>query len=205
MPDLPSTEASSDNVTIDDDLFVDFCKHLSSSLNVVDFLSMTRQLADEDFDPRADDPIALIVLDPILLTRLIELRYSDLVLAFVQRLRVPESCADVFLSELDARMCDLFFDAIGRCTQDVSVEVREGGFIVHCPAGISDFIISPIGRVHHEILQSLNQVSKWINAVGINQLVLNAKAPTPESQYVQMWVASRLGIPSPEDGVFGVV
>ena len=206
---MRNSEGSSDDVTLDENLFADFCKHLSSSLNVFDVVYKTRQLANADFDPNADDPIVLAVSDPKMIPLLIKLQYPEFVLSCIRRFRLLESCADVFLSELEREMFDLFVEALEYVTQQVQIEIHEKGFIIHSAAIIADLIMSPIGRLHHETLQSLDHFTKMLDAVGgdPNRLFLNAKSPTPESQYVQIWVTEKLGIPSapPGEGIIGVI
>ena len=184
-----------DDIVINEALFAAFSKHLSASLNVVDVLYKIRQLGP-DFDPNIDDPIMLAVFDPKMIVRLIELKYPEFVVACIKNFRMLEDCFDVFLSELDQNALELFVDALKYLTQTAWIENTEKGFVVHSPALIADLIISPIGRVHNEMLRSLDHFTKVLDAVGGDptRLFLNAKSPTPESQYVQIWVSQKLGI-----------
>jgi hypothetical protein len=58
------------------------------------------------------------------------------------------------------------------------------------------------------MLKSLDYFSRMIEAVGgdANRLFLNAKSPTPESQYIQIWISQKLGIPlAPPGDIIAVV
>ena len=193
---------------LDEHLFRDFSEHLSASLNVVDILYKLRQLALPNFDPNEDDPISLAVWDQSMIGRLIEMDYTALLTACVGNFRLLESCADVFLSEIEQNMVDLFRDVFQHIASLSKVEVTDRGFIVHAPAILADLILPPLGRMHYEALQSLDHFSQMLAAVDNDpkKLFLNAKAPTPESQYIQIWVASKLEIPiAPPSGNIMVV
>jgi hypothetical protein len=155
-----------DDIVINDALFAEFCKHLSANLNVVDVLYKIGQFGP-DFDPNKDDPIMLAVFDPQMIVRLVELKYSEFVVACIRNLRLLENCSDVFLSELDQNLVELFVNALKHLTQNAWIENSEKGFIVHSSALIADLIISPIGRVHNETLLSLDHFTKGLSAVGV--------------------------------------
>lgn len=195
-------------VVLDESLFADFCNHLSASLNVIDVVYKTRQLASPEFDANKDDPIVLAFWDESMAARLIQMKYPEFVQACVRNLRLLKSCTDVFLSEVERHMVELFEQAFEYIAPQARVEVTDKGLVVHTSAILADLIICPIGRLHHETLQSLDYFSKMLAAVDNNaaKLFLNAKAPTPESQYIQIWVAHKLGIPiAPPTGNIMVV
>ena len=199
---------SSPDLLVDAELFADFCRHLSSSLNVLDFVYTTRKWSQPGFDPLADDAIVLAVTRPDLLARLLELRYPELVVSCIRGFRLLDSCLDVFRSELDDLAVAQFTAALEQLTRVASFELTEHGILIHCPALIADLILPPLGRLHHEILLSLDHFTQMLDAVegDPQRLFLNAKSPTPESQYVQIWVAYQLGIPwAPDSGIIGVV
>jgi len=184
------------NIVLSENLFADFCRHISASVNVVDVLYKTRQFASPNFDANRDDPIMLAVLEPSLVPQLIEFEYAQFLQKCVQNLRLLRTCADVFLSEMESGTVELFEVVFERIAPQAWVDVTDTGFVIHAPAILADLIIFPIGRVHHEVLHSLDHFTKMLAAVDNDpaKLFLNAKAPTPESQYIQMWVANRLGI-----------
>jgi len=194
-------------IVIDENLFAAFCKHLSANLNVVDVLYKLRQFTP-NHDLNRDDAIMLAVFQPEMITRLVELKYPEFVLACIKNFRLLDNCRDVFCSEIETNMVDLFADILERVTQTVWIENVEQGFVVHTPGLISDLIMAPIGRVHNELLQSLDHFTKMLNVLDNdpNRLFLNAKSATPESQYLQIWVAAKLGIPlAPPMDIMGVV
>src|ERR1041384_819147 len=105
-------------------------------------------------------------------------------------------------------MVDLFADILDRVTQTVWIENVEQGFVVHTPGLISDLIMAPIGRVHNELLQSLDHFTKMLNVLDNdpNRLFLNAKSATPASQCVQIGAAAKLALPlAPPMDIMGVV
>ena len=194
-------------IVINENLFAAFCKHLSANLNVVDVIYKLRQLAG-NHDLNRDDPVMLAVFRPEMITRLVELKYPEFILACIKNFRLLDNCRDVFCSEIETDMVNLFADVLERVTQTVWIENVEQGFIVHTPGVISDLIMAPIGRVHNELLQSLDHFTKILNVLDNDpgRLFLHAKSPTPESQYVQIWVAAKLGIPLAQSvGVMGVI
>lgn len=192
---------------MNEELFNDFCEHLSASLNVVDVLYKLREL-NAGVDLNRDDPIMLAVFDPQMIEQLIALEYPEFILACIRNFRMLESCADVFLSELDTTMVEFFATALKHVTQTAWIENSDKGFIVHSSALIADLLISPIGRVHNELLLSLDHFTKILKVLDNDptRLFLHAKAPTPESQYIQIWISQKLGIPkSPNTGIMGVI
>lgn len=195
------------DLVINEDLFNDFCQHLSASLNVVDVLYKIRQL-NAGVDLNRDDPVMLVVFDPKMIQQLIALEYPEFILACIRNFRLLENCADVFLSELDTTMFDFFVSALEHLTQTAWIENNDKGFIIHSSALIADLLISPIGRVHHEILLSLDNFSRILDVLGGDptRMFLHAKSPTPESQYIQIWISQKLGIPrAPTTGIMGVI
>ena len=185
------------DVILDDQLFADFCKHISASLNATDVVYKVRQFAPS-FDIGKDDPIMLVVTDPQMTNRLIEYKYPEFLQECVRRLRILPSCRDVFLSEVENETFEVFERGFEYFAPHAKVEVTDKGFIIHSPALIADLILPAIGRVHHEVLLSLNDFSRVLQALDNDptRLFLNAKCPTPESQYIQFWVASKLNIPT---------
>src|ERR1700754_269684 len=95
-------------IVIDEDLFAAFCRHLSASLNVVDVLYKI-QLLNAHADLNQDDPLVLGV-EPELKARLIELQYPEFILACIRNFRLLDSCRDVFESEIETDMVQLFAD-----------------------------------------------------------------------------------------------
>ena len=195
------------DLVINEELFNGFCEHLSASLNVVDVLYKIRQL-NAGVDLNRDDPIMLAVFEPKMIPQLLALEYPEFLVACIRKFRLLESCADVFLSEVDTEMFDFFVTALERLTQTAWIENNEKGFVIHSSALIADLLISPIGRVHHEMLFSLDHFTKFLNVLENDptRLFLNAKSPTPESQYIQIWIAHKLGIPGTRPrGITGVI
>jgi hypothetical protein len=192
-------------IVIDEDLFAGFAKHLSASLNVVDVL-YTLKLLNADVDLNQDDPIVLGV-GPAIIPPLIELQYPEFILACVRNFRLLESCRDVFCSEIETDMVQLFDGALEHVTQMARIEIVEQGFKLHIPARISGLLLPPIGRVHDELTRNYEYFAEMVDAVGGNtsKLFLNAKSPTPESQYLQIWVAAKLGVAlNPDMGIVAV-
>lgn len=195
-------------VVVNEALFLEFVRHLSAGLNVVDVLLKNQELNRGD-DLNRDDPIMLAVTKPEIIGQLVDLSYPELILQCIHKISFLEECSDVFRSELDDDLYNFFVKALQVLTQQVSIVTTEDGFMVHCSALISDLILSPVGRVHNELLQSLHYFNQMLEAVGgdATRLFLNAKSPTPESQYIQIWVAGKLGIPTapPSEGIIAVV
>ena len=192
---------------IDDDLFAEFCKHLSASINVVDVLYKLQQLKPE-MVVSEDDPFILVSRDSELFTLLKGFNYGEFIQACVAKLQIEPSCYDVFLSEIEGDAFEIFVGGFTHLAPKAKVETAEEGFIVHSAMLIADLILPVIGRIHEEVLRSLDHFVKMLKAVDNNpqSLFLNAKSPTPESQYIQFWVASQLGIPlAPEAGLILVV
>ena len=170
---------------------------MSANINVLDLVYTVRRFGP-DFDIQKDDPICLITLDASLFSRLLQFEYQDFLRKFVANLRILPSCHDVYLSELEKQSIELFVMGFERFTANVTVRVADKRFEIHVPALISDLIMPIVGRLHEEILMGLKQFSEFIKAVGSRPDggFLNAKAPTPESQFIQMWVASKLKVPA---------
>lgn len=195
------------NLVINEELFNGFCEHLSASLNVVDVLYKIRQL-NSGIDLNRDDPILLAVFEPKMIQQLIALEYPEFILACIRNFRLLDTCADVFLSELDTKMFDFFVEALQLLTQTAWIENSDRGFIVHSSALIADLLISPIRRVHHEVMLSLDNFTRLLEVLKNDptRMLLNAKSPTPESQYIQIWVSHKLGIPATLPvGIMGVL
>lgn len=195
------------NLVINEELFNGFCEHLSASLNVVDVLYKIRQL-NSGIDLNRDDPILLAVFEPKMIQQLIALEYPEFIVACIRNFRLLEKCADVFLSELDTKMFDFFVEALQHLTQTAWIENSDRGFIVHSSALIADLLMSPIGRVHHEVMLSLDNFTRLLEVLENDptRMFLNAKSPTPESQYIQIWISHKLGIPGTiPRGIMGVI
>jgi len=186
---------------IDDELFAAFCRHLSASINVIDVLYKLQQLKSGTVVSE-DDPIILVSRDPELFALLKEFNYREFVEACVTRIQIEPSCYDVFLSEVDEDAFKIFVGGFKHLAPQAKVEVTEKGFVVHSPMLIADLILPVISRVHEEVLRSLDHFVKMLVAVGNNpkSLFLNAKSPTPESQFLQLWVALKLKIPTEPGG-----
>jgi len=192
---------------IDEDLFGEFCRHLSASINVIDVLHKLDQL-EPGMVISKDDPSILVRHDPELFSLLKEFEYRAFVEAFVGRLRVEECCHDVFLSEIEKDSFSIFVEGFKQLAPRTKVEVTENGFVVHSALLIADLILPIISRVHEQVLHELEHFINILKAVGGNpqSLFLNAKSPTPESQYILLWVAQKLKIPTaPFSSVVAVV
>jgi hypothetical protein len=196
-----------DDIIINVDLFSVFCEHLSASVNVVDVLRKNQQLKNPEFDANQDDPIVLRAFDSKMIQRLVELKYPEFLLSCIRNIRILESCDDVFLSEFDSEGFTFYVGALQYLTGNVQIETTNDSFVIHSPATISDLLFPIIGSLHNEMVRTLDYFSKMLDAVDGDpqKLFLNAKSPTPESQYVQIWISSKLGIPgAPSMGIVAV-
>lgn len=184
-------------VLLDDKVFEEFCKQMSANINVLDLVYTVRRFGP-DFDIQKDDPILLVTPDMPLFSRLRKLRYKDFLQKFVANLRILPSCYDVYLSEAGQKEVELFVLGFERITANTTVRITDKGFEVHVPALISDLILPILGRLHEEMLMGMKQFGDFIKAVGNRPGAgfLNAKTPTPESQFIQMWISSKLKIPA---------
>lgn len=194
------------HAAIDDALLADFCKHLSSGINVVDLLDKLEHLKP-DYELSKDDPLLLRTNDPEVFERLKEFKYDELVRACVTSLRIEPSCYDVFLSEIEKDTFAWFVWGFENLTLTVKVEVDERGFVIHTPAFLSDIILPLISRFHHNVLIALDHFQALIKASenNPNAFYVHSKSPTPESQFIDIWVATRLRIPLlPEASVASV-
>lgn len=182
---------------IDEDLFGEFCRHLSASINVIDVLHKLDEL-EPGMVISKDDPSILVRHDPELFSLLKEFGYAAFVEAYVGRLRIEECCHDVFLSEIEEDAFSIFVEGFKQLAPRTKVEVTENGFVVHSALLIADLILPIISRVHEQILHELDHFLNTLKAVGGHpqSLFLNAKSPTPESQYILLWVTQRLKIPT---------
>lgn len=182
---------------IDEGLFGEFCRHLSASINVVDVLNKLDQL-ESGMVVSKDDPSMLVSHDPVIFSLLKEFGYGAFVEAYVGRLRIEASCLDVFLSEIEDDSFSMFVEGFSELAPRVKVEITENGFVVHSAFLIADLILPILSRVHGEILYELDHFLKKLKAVGGDpqSLFLNAKSPTPESQYILLWVTQKLKIPA---------
>lgn len=187
---------SMNETIINEDLFGEFCRHMSASINVVDVLHKLDQLEPE-MVLSEDDPSILVRHDSELFSLLKEFEYAAFVEAFVGRLRIEECCHDVFLSEVEKDAFSIFVEGFKQLAPRTKVEVTEDGFVVHSALLIADLILPIISRVHEQVLYELAHFIKMLKAVEGNRqsLFLNAKSPTPESQYILLWVAQKLKIP----------
>jgi hypothetical protein len=170
---------------------------MSANINVLDLVYTVRRFGP-DFDIRKDDPIWLVTPDASMFTRLLGFEYQEFLRKFVANLRILPSCHDVYLSELEKQSFELFVQGFEHFTANTAIRVAEKRFEIHVPALFSDLIMPIVGRVHEEILMGLKHFTGFIKAVGNRPdgVFLNAKAPTPESQFIQMWVASKLKVPA---------
>ncbi len=181
---------------IENALLSELCKHLSAGINVVDLIDKLDHL-EPGCDIRKDDPILLTTDNLEILERLKEFKYDDLVRTCVASLRIEPRCYDVFLSEVTKDAFDIFVWGFEKLAPTATVEVVDRGFILHTPILIADLILPVISRLHHNILITLEQFLKMLKIANNNPkgFFLNSKTPTPEAQFVDIWVALHLGIP----------
>jgi hypothetical protein len=186
------------DVVIDERLFEEFCRHVSTSINIVEIHYKIDEFKTPDYDFRKDDPIFLAVREPAMTRQLVGFGYQTLLHECIVRLRILPNCRDVYSSELSDDTLEVFRLGFEQCGSAVRVDVLgEKGFHIRCPALVSDILLPVVGRIHGEILSSLDHFTRMLAATGGNpqQLFLNAKSPTPESQYIQVWVATKMNIP----------
>lgn len=192
---------------IESQLLADFCNHLSANINVIDVFYKLGQFKPE-VDLLADDPILLGSRDPALLSTLKDFGYREFLERYVAQIRILPSCFDVFLSELDKSSFEVFVAGFAHLAPKAVVEETEQGFVLHTAALIADLILPIVSRVHEEILRSLVQWLEILKALGNHpeSYFLHAKSATPESQFIQLWVAQKLKIPTapPGSGIIGV-
>ncbi|HEY4259522.1 MAG TPA: hypothetical protein VGM98_05170 [Schlesneria sp.] len=196
------------DIILDQGLFADFCRHLSAGITALELVYETHATKSPGYSGATDDPILLGVHDQAVLEKLTTFQYPALIQECARNLRLLKSCWDVFLSEIEQDVFMLFPEAFAQLAPQITVEKSGRGLVVHVPKLLSDAILPVLGRVHHETLQTLDQFQKVLTAVegDTTRLFLNAKAPTPESQYIQLWVATKLNIPvSRESGVIAVL
>lgn len=192
---------------LEDELFNNFCRHMSASINVVDVMCKLRQLGP-GVSIGADDPFILVSRNPKLFARLVSFGYSDFVQEFISRLRIEVACYDVFRSEMNEDELRFIANGLLHFCPRTKSEIAEAGFVISSAFVVTDIILPVVSRLHEEVLQSLHHFCELLDAVGGNpqSLFLNAKSPTPESQFVQFWVASKLNIPTvPFGGVVAVI
>ena len=183
---------------LDEQLFNDFCKHVSASLNAVDLVRTTCAFESPAFDHAKDDPILLTAPDLEKIESLHQLNYLGFLQECVRRLRLLPSCSDVFLSEVDEATFKDFQNGMEYYGPRIVVERVENGYKIHLPALISDLVLPVIARVHEEVMHTFDHFTGMIEAVGgdPSRLFLNAKSSTPESQFILFWVATKLGVPA---------
>lgn len=189
-------------------LFDAFCDHMCANLCVLDFIYKTKQLKDPGFDADRDDPLILSIQNETIVGRFSQINYISLLERVVKKLHILESCSDVFRSEMDDELISLFSRIIDNHKKQVKIKQDPRGLIVHCSAFISDLILPVLSRLHSEVILNFKHFLSMIDAVGgnPNELFLNAKSPSPTSQFIQMWVSNELGIPhSIQDRTFLVV
>jgi len=192
---------------INEHLFDGFCEHLSASFNAVDLVRTTLAFESPSFDHAKDDPILLTGPEIEKLERLHRLNYAGFIQECARRLRLHPSCSDVFLSEVEIATFEDFQRGIEHYGPRIVVEWAENGFKIHLPALMSDLFLPVVARVHAEVLHTFEHFTRMIEAVGGNpsMLFLNAKSSTPESQYILLWVATKLGVPARPTGETVVV
>lgn len=173
-----------------------FCEYLSTNICVLELYLSARKIGNREFDPKANDPLILPVEEGILRQSLDEWNYLNLIRDTFSRVRISPKTLDIYKSQLDDNLVNLFCFVIEQQSQKFSIEKNPQGYIYSCPALISDSLLPVISSFHTEIVATAEQFLELRKALGgnVGQIFLHAKGSTAKSQFIQMWVAHHVGL-----------
>jgi hypothetical protein len=179
-----------------DSLFDSFGEYVSTNISVIDLMGTNEKFMKDGFDQLRNDPFMLPIDDLDMKEHLLKNGYVELLDKLKDRLQLLPECMDIYRSFFENESIEMFQLAVKHHLGYVKIVPDEIGVLVNCPASISDIILTPISRVHHEIQLSTRQFIDFYNAVGKDskRLFLNAKGSNKVSQFIQLWVSGSLGI-----------
>lgn len=180
---------------IDNSIFDSFGEYVSTNISVIDLMTSNKRFID-GFDYLQNDPFILPIDDSDMKEHLLENGYIDFLAGIINRLQILPDCMDIYRSFFEDGSIEIFKLALKHHLRHVEVTPNEIGILVNCPVSISDIILTPISRVHHEVQLTTRQFMDFYDAVGrdTSRIFLNAKGSNKVSQFIQLWVSGTLGI-----------
>lgn len=173
-----------------------FGEYVSTNISVIDLMGTNEKFMSDGFEQLRNDPFILSIDDLEMKEHLLNNGYVELLDNLKDRLQILPECMDIYRSFFDDKSIEMFQLALKHHLRYVTIAPDVNGVRVDSPASISDIILTPISRVHHEIQLSTHQFLGFYNAVGkdASRLFLNAKGSNKVSQFIQLWVSETLGI-----------
>ena len=196
-----------------DSVISDVSRHINARLGPIELIRVINQLESGNpaYDPHRIESILFPCANRAVFDFFLRSDYAGLIASLMESIRVEPGTMDVFLSEIDERYMKIFSASLQQQVTQVKIEpdADHARFIVTAPEFLLDFSLPAISQFHSEMDLVAANTLKWLDAVGGNtsMLFLNAKGASFLSNFSQIWIADKLGVPldGPSTGIIGVV
>jgi hypothetical protein len=185
----------------------DFSKHLNSRFTSLDFLNATEKLVRILNNPESDNQPYYILLPchvKNLYEQLVKFKYISLLEEMINRITIDSKCHDVFISEMDNSLFQLYLEYIHSMKNYsvINLNNEEYRFEIRSTEIFVDLTIPLFSQLHNELISQLEYFNRLIEINSMtashsnytDNLYIQSRVSNSYSYFILAFLAENLGI-----------